>query len=166
MEPAVKLRRASYADWPVLSPLWRAVVAAGDTYFYAPDTPESVAAAFWMPGDPAETWLAEDLNMGVLGTYLLKPNQIGLGDHVANAGFMVDPVVRGRGIGRQLGEHCLARAAELGYRAIQFNAVVANNAIALALWRSLGFVIVGTVPKAFRHHQLGEIDIHIMHRFL
>jgi len=57
-----------------------------------------------------------------------------------------------------------ARAA--GFTAMQFNAVVSANTAAIALWRDLGFVIVGTVPGAFRHPKLGAVDLHVMHRAL
>jgi GNAT superfamily N-acetyltransferase len=102
----------------------------------------------------------------IVGTYTLKANQRGLGSHVANAGFMVRPGLDGRGIGFQLGEHSLVQARAAGFQAMQFNAVVSTNHRAIALWQRLGFAIVGTVPKAFRHRQLGLVDLHIMHRFL
>jgi GNAT superfamily N-acetyltransferase len=185
---ALRIRRATRADWPALWPLWHAVVVAGETYPYDPDTGYAAAMELWLPAEPAETWLAETTEImettetteiapagakpaspaaaRIVGTYLLRPNQPGLGDHVANAGFMVDASIRQRGVGRVLGRHCLARAAATGYRAMQFNAVVVSNTASLALWRSLGFLIVGTVPNAFRHRRLGDVDIHVMHRFL
>jgi GNAT superfamily N-acetyltransferase len=102
----------------------------------------------------------------VVGTYLLKPNAPEPGAHVANAAFMVAPAARGAGIGRLLAEHCISRAKDLSYIAMQFNAVVATNVGAIELWKSLGFAIVGTVPAAYRHRTAGLVDIHIMHRAL
>ena len=102
----------------------------------------------------------------VLGTYKVGPNRKTLGDHVANASFMVGSRSRGRGVGRALGEHCLDRARQQGFAAMQFNAVVATNTSALRLWRSLGFIIVGTIPDGFRHPRYGLVDFHVMHRFL
>jgi ribosomal protein S18 acetylase RimI-like enzyme len=168
MTSEVRIRRATGADWPALWPLWHEVVAAGDTYTYARDTPSDEARGLWLPPAPAETWLAEDGAGagGVLGTYLLKPNQPGAGSHVANAGFMVSGAARGRGLGRRLAEHCLDRAREAGYRAMQFNAVVATNTGAIALWRALGFEVVGTVPGAFGHPEYGYVDLKVMHRAL
>ena len=87
----------------------------------------------------------------IVGSYILRANRPGLGDHVANAGFMVDPGARGLGIGRALGEHCLSEARRLGYRAMQFNFVISTNESAVRLWQQLGFKIVGTLPGAFRH---------------
>jgi GNAT superfamily N-acetyltransferase len=85
---------------------------------------------------------------------------------VATAGFMVDPQHAGRGVGRALGEQAPAWARTQGYRAMQFNAVVQTNSRAVALWRSLGFGILATVPEAFHHPVRGYVGLHIMHRHL
>jgi ribosomal protein S18 acetylase RimI-like enzyme len=98
--------------------------------------------------------------------YKMIPNHGGLGDHVANASFMVDPAAQGHGAGRAMGEHCLDQARKAGYRAMQFNLVISTNTGAVSLWKTLGFQIVGTLPKVFRHHTLGEVDAYVMHRFL
>jgi GNAT superfamily N-acetyltransferase len=100
----------------------------------------------------------------ILGSIFIKPTQPSLGDHIANAGFMVSVKARGRGLGRQLGEFAIPEAKRLGFTAMQFNYVVASNEGAVKLWLDLGFEIIGTVPGAFRHLSLGPIDIHIMHR--
>ncbi len=102
----------------------------------------------------------------VLGTATMGPNRPGRGAHVATASFMVADDGRGRGVGRALGEHMLAWATQQGYRAVQFNAVVETNTAAVALWRSLGFVVIGTVPEAFDHPSRGFVGLHVMHRFL
>ncbi|GAA0916881.1 N-acetyltransferase [Virgisporangium ochraceum] len=161
----IEIRRASTADWPAVWPLWQAIVSAQETYMYDPFTAAEQAQRIWFPDPPAETYVAVD-GTSIVGTYLLKPNAVGPGSHVANAGFMVAPSARGKGIGRGLAEHCLQRAAELNYLAMQFNAVVATNTGAIGLWQSLGFSIVGTVPQAYRHRTSGLVDIHVMHRTL
>ena len=102
----------------------------------------------------------------MVGTYCLRPNQAGLGDHVANAGYMVAPAARGRGIARSLCAHSLEVARAAGFRAMQFNSVVASNEAAIRAWRSQGFAIVGRVPAAFRHRRRGLTDVLVMHRFL
>jgi L-amino acid N-acyltransferase YncA len=165
MESGMEIRFASEADWPAIWPIWHAVVAAGETYCWLPETDELAARELWMLPPPAEVFVAVDSGR-VVGTALLQPNKPGLGDHVANAGFMVDPGAQGRGIGRALAEHVLARARERGYLAMQFNAVVATNTGAVKLWRSLGFDVVGTVPEGFRHPWRGPVDLLIMYRRL
>jgi ribosomal protein S18 acetylase RimI-like enzyme len=85
---------------------------------------------------------------------------------VANASFMVAPAAAGRGVGRALAVEVLERARAAGYRAMQFNAVVATNVRAIALWESMGFAVVGRVPGAFRHARDGEVDLLVMHRWL
>jgi L-amino acid N-acyltransferase YncA len=162
---AMEIRRANDRDWPQIWPIWHEVVAAGETYTWAPDTGEADARALWMLPSPAEVYIAI-IDQGIVGTAVLKPNQPGLGNHIANASFMVTSSVAGRGVGRLLAEHVLDRARTAGYRAMQFNAVVSTNTRAVRLWRSLGFEIIGTVPKAFRHTRAGLVDLHVMHRGL
>jgi GNAT superfamily N-acetyltransferase len=79
---------------------------------------------------------------------------------------MVAPEAAGRGIGRSFAEHVIDEARHLGFTGMQFNAVVATNTRAIALWASMGFDIVGTVPDAFRHTTQGPTAIHIMYRSL
>jgi ribosomal protein S18 acetylase RimI-like enzyme len=98
--------------------------------------------------------------------YKLGPNQVGRGAHVANASYMVSPAAQGVGVGRLLGEHSLAEARRQGYLAMQFNYVVSTNTAAVKLWKKLGFSIVGTLPKAFRHTRLGYVDAYVMYQLL
>ncbi len=162
----VTVREATDADWPGIWSFLRGIVAAGDTYTWDRDTTEATARAKWMRQPPGRTVVAVDGGGTVVGTAESHPNQAGAGAHVANAGFMVEPAYGGRGIGRLLAEHVLDRARADGYRAMQFNAVVETNTGAIALWRSLGFDIVGTVPGAFDHPTRGPVGLHVMHRFL
>ena len=161
---ACTIRRATPADWPALWPIVAATIAGGDTYALDPAMSEAEARDYWM-GAGVATYLAE-LGGEVVGTYALRANQRGPGAHVANAGYMVRPGDFGRGIGAQLAAHSLDAARAAGFEAMQFNAVVSTNLRAVALWQRLGFAIVGTVPRAFRHGTLGDVDIHVMHRFL
>lgn len=164
MTMASNIREATQADWPGIWKVFQIVVGAGDTYSYAPDTTQDEARRVWATA-PARTYIAVD-NGAIIGTYMLRPNQPGLGAHVSNAGFMVLPGAAGRGVGRAMGEHALEQARLQGYKAMQFNFVVSTNVRAIALWKSLGFSIVGTVPEAFNHPEKGLVDIHIMHRRL
>jgi len=102
----------------------------------------------------------------ILGMYKFRANQRDLGSHVANASFMVSPAAHGMGVGKAMGQHCLMEARRAGYVAMQFNFVVSTNTGAVSLWKKLGFSIVGTLPKAFKHQQLGCVDVYVMHRFL
>jgi len=158
------IRDAGPEDWAGIWPFFRQIVAAGETYTWPPDMSEDDARAAWFPS-PGRTVVASVAGT-VVGTAKTQPNQAGPGAHVANASFMVDPAYGGRGIGRALGEHVLAGARADGYRAMQFNAVVASNAGAVRLWSSLGFTVVGTVPAAFDHPRLGPVPLLIMYRTL
>lgn len=162
----MKVRVATDADWDDIWPIWHAIVAAGETYVWAPETNRDEGRRLWMLPPPAEVLVLEDDDGRLRGSAVVKPNQPGLGDHVANASFMVDPGAQGRGVGRRLAEVVLERARVAGYQAMQFNAVVSTNVAAMRLWTSLGFAIVGTVPGAFRHPRLGLVDLHVMHRSL
>ena len=160
----MNIRRATESDWPALWSIISHVVRTGDTYTLAPDSTEADARTYWID-DVLETWVAEE-DGEVIGTYVLRANQRGLGSHVSNVGYMVRPGLGGRGIGWQLGQHSLGNAKALGFQAMQFNAVVSTNTRAVELWKRLGFSIIGTVPKGFRHQALGLVDLFIMHRFL
>ena len=131
---------------------------------YAPDTPEEESRGIWFASG-SRVYVAVE-GEDIVGSYLIKPNQPGLGNHVANAAYMVHPEHRGRGIARLMGEHSLVEAKTAGFRAMQFNIVVSANDPAVKLWQSLGFDIIGTIPEAFRHGRLGFVDAYIMHRTL
>jgi GNAT superfamily N-acetyltransferase len=160
----VNIRLAEERDWPALWSIIATVIKTGDTYTLEPDASEAAAKKYWVD-DVLETWVAEE-DGEVVGTYVLRANQRGLGSHVSNVGYMVRPGYGGRGIGMQLGEHSLANAKKKGFQAMQFNAVVSTNTRAVELWKRLGFTIIGTVPKGFRHQALGLVDLYVMHRFL
>jgi ribosomal protein S18 acetylase RimI-like enzyme len=152
-----------------LWPIFKAVIADGDTYSYPPDLDQATACAMWTSA-PARCFVARRVDESgkdvVVGGYTLRPNQPGLGNHVANAGYMVAPNARGQGIASRLCEHSLEQARHTGFTAMQFNFVVSSNAAAVRLWQRHGFVIVGQIPGAFRHVTLGPTDVYVMHRHL
>lgn len=146
--------------WHMLEP----VIRAGETYALPRDWSKGDALRYWCAPNH-RVWVAEE-NSKILGTYFLQANQLGGGDHVANAGFVTDPIATGRGIATALCSHALELAASLGFKAMQFNFVISTNEPAVALWKKLGFGIVGTLPKAFRHPGRGFVDVYVMYREL
>ena len=158
------IRRATEPDFAAMWPIFRAVVATETTYVFAPDSSQEDAFAYWF--GPGVTSYVAEAEGRIVAMYKLVANQRDLGSHVANASFMVDPLHGGRGVGKALGLHCLREARRAGFLAMQFNFVVSTNEAAVALWRRLGFTIVGTLPKVFRHRERGYVDAYVMHRFL
>ena len=156
------IRAADRSDWPSIYPFFAAIVAAGETYAYPDGLTSSEAEPLWMEAAPGATVVAEEDGV-VLGSAKMGPNRPGRGAHVATASFMVDPRRQRRGAGRALGEYVVSWARSAGYHSMQFNAVVATNVGAVALWRSLGFHIVGTVPEAFDSAGHGLVGLHVMH---
>lgn len=92
----------------------------------------------------------DEESCGICGLYILHPNNIGRCGHICNASYAVRRDCRGRHIGEALVRHCLAQGKELGFRILQFNAVVRSNTAALSLYRKLGFVQLGIIPGGFR----------------
>jgi L-amino acid N-acyltransferase YncA len=160
----LRIRPATATDSDAIWSIFQAVIAPGDTYAFDPAMSRRDALAYWFQSG-IWTYVAER-DGEIVGTYIIRANQPGLGSHVANAAFMVSPQARGIGVGRQMGEHCLGEARRLGFRAMQFNFVVSTNQTAIRLWESLGFKIVATLPGAFRHSIKGFVDVHIMFRKL
>ena len=152
------------ADWPALWAIIAPILEAGETYPQPPETTEAAAKAWWID-DHRAVYVAE-LDGIVVGTYYLTDNKPGLGSHVANAGYMVGPAARGRGVGRAMGAHSLTAARELGYLALQFNLVVVTNAASIRIWEELGFSRAGLLPKAFRHAKRGLVDALVMYKWL
>jgi L-amino acid N-acyltransferase YncA len=160
----MQIRPAINADRDAIWNIFHEIIAAGDTYAFDPQMPREEALAYWFRAD-THTYVAEE-DGGVVGTYILRPNQSGPGSHVANAAFMVARDAEGAGVGRRMAEHCLSEARRMGFRGMQFNFVVSTNVRAIHLWNQLGFKIVGTLPGAFRHPEKGFVDVYVMYRSL
>jgi L-amino acid N-acyltransferase YncA len=166
-DPTIRIRAAEPHDWSAIWHFMQPIVAAGETFSWDRDIAEDEARRSWCHDElPGRTFVAVDGEGSVIGSAESEPNHGGPAAHVATASFMVDPNHRGKGVGRALCRHVLETARADRYRAIQFNAVVETNAAAVALWRSLGFEILATVPEAFHHPTAGYVGLHVMYRRL
>ncbi|TDD68489.1 GNAT family N-acetyltransferase [Jiangella aurantiaca] len=162
----MEIRDARADDWPAIWPILRQIVAAGETYTLPRDLHAETGRRIWLLEPPDRTVVAVDDDGTVLGSAKMNRNHMGPASHIASASFIVAPEHSGQGVGRALGEHVLDWARAAGYRAMQFNAVVETNTRAVALWRSLGFEVIGTLPEGFQHPVHGYVGLHIMHRRL
>lgn len=162
---AVRIREVRDADWLAVWGLLEPVFRAGETYAVSPDICADEARRVWVDV-PTATFVAVGDEDDILGTYYLKPNQAGPGDHVANCGYVVSEAARGRGVASAMCEHSQREAAARGFRGMQFNLVVSTNRGAVALWERHGFEIVGVLPGAFRHPHCGPVDAHVMFKTL
>lgn len=160
----MQIRPATQEDIPAILDIVAPILRAGDTYAIDPNMTDDEIIGYWMGRDKL-TLIAEE-DGDVVGTYYIRQNQGGGGSHVCNCGYMTSPKASGRGIARRMCEDSLVRAKEMGYRAMQFNFVIASNAAAVHLWPKLGFEVVGRLPDAFMHPTLGETDALVMYRKL
>jgi L-amino acid N-acyltransferase YncA len=158
------IRPAHTADreaiWSILEP----IIRFGNTYTLPRDMSREDALLYWLSKNH-EVFVAEDEH-SIVGTYYLGVNQRGGGSHVANCGYMTAQTAAGRGIAGCMCAHSLARARQRGFKAMQFNFVVSTNDRAVRLWQRNGFRIVGHLPKAFLHPDLGYTDAYVMYREL
>ena len=163
MTVSIRLLEASVCPslWPVL----HATFSKGDTYTYSPDSTEDEIFAAWTK-TPKATFVACDETGQILGSYYIKPNQPGNASHVCNCGYVVSEIARGKGVAALMCEHSQATAIDLGFLAMQFNFVVSTNSGAVRLWQKLGYDIVGTLPRAFRHPEAGLVDAYVMYKWL
>lgn len=160
----VDIRKAEDRDKPAVWRIIQSVIAGGDTYVFDPDTPEDEMMAYWFSPEKY-VYVAEE-DGKVLGTYWIKANQPGLGSHVGNGAYMVSPDAKGNGVGRKMAEHSIEEARRLGFHSIQFNFVVKSNEVAVNLWKSVGFEVIGEIPDVFNHKQNGLTNALIMYRKL
>ena len=154
------IRAATINDTDAIWEIFEQVIKPGDTFAFHPETPKADFPKYWF-GQGLKVFVAEE-DGKITASYFIKPNQPGLGSHIANCGYMVQPSARGKGLGGKLCAHSIAIACELGYKGIQFNLVVSTNTAAKKLWEQHGFEIIGTIPNGFKHKQLGFVDAYIM----
>lgn len=160
------LRTARLEDFEEIYDIFCKVLSDGKTYSYTTEemTPER-SLAYWISA-PGTHCIVADAGGKVAGVAAVRPNRTGRAGHVANASFIVHPDYRRLGIARALGRQALKYAKKQKYKAMQFNFVVSVNEVAVKLWKSLGFEIVGTLPKGFQHATKGLVDVYIMHQYL
>lgn len=154
------IRPVAPDDAGALADLLLPVFRAGETYTIDPDITAEAALAYWCSAEKTSFVAAADAT--ILGSYYLRPNQPGGGAHVCNCGFITATVAQGQGVARAMLDHALSGATAAGYRAMQFNFVVASNTRAIATWERAGFRIVGRLPGAFAHPTRGYVDALVM----
>ena len=140
------------------------MVAGGDTYMFLPDTPRDQAVDYFL-GPGISSWVIEDEGR-VIGMYKLIPNHGGLGSHVANASFMVDPRRTAKAPDARWANIASTRRARPATKPCSSTSSSAPTPPPWRYGRSSASQIVGTLPKAFRHSPLGQVDAYVMHRFL
>ena len=148
------------ADLPWLTALWNDVLADGVAFPGEELYTEPDFASFLSRQDAVNILLADGVPAGY---YILHPNNIGRCGHVANASYLMDKRFRGQKLGRPLVGHSVETAKALGFRGMQFNAVVAGNRAALSIYQAAGFRMVGTIPGGFRLKGGEYSDMHILY---
>lgn len=146
--------------WAMLAP----VFGAGETYAVPRDIDRAGALAYWLA--PEKTVFLARIEGRAAGTYYLRANQAGPGAHVANCGYITAAWAQGQGVARAMCAHSLMQARAKGFAAMQFNLVASSNTRAVRLWQDMGFGIVGTLPGAFRHPVLGDVNAYVMYQTL
>ena len=165
VQQAFVLDTATPDDFAAVKEIFLHVVDEGETYSYERETlTDEWIRDYWLKN--VITTLVARVDGKVAGVCAIRVNRTGRGNHIANASYIVHHDHRGIGIGHALGRESLRAAAAKGYKAMQFNYVVSTNVKAVALWQSLGFVIIGTMPAGYRHERHGLVDVYMMHRFL
>ena len=142
----MNIRAFTPADIDAANQVWNEVVEAGVAFPQTEKLDRESGLAFFQ--SQSFTGVCEE-DGGLLGLYILHPNNVGRCGHICNASYAVASRARGRGLGEALVRHCLEKARELGFGILQFNAVVSSNTPALNLYRKLGFTQLGTIPGGF-----------------
>jgi RimJ/RimL family protein N-acetyltransferase len=167
-ETPVELVLAGNQDLPLLAKLYDRIVAEGTSYPHERPLTEDEFQDYWVKGKSAVVAYERPRKTDgeLLGAFYLKPNWPGRARHVANAGFIVAPEWRNRGLSWLLGAVMLDYAKELGYRSVIFNLVFSENQVARHLWEKLGFRVLGVIPGAVRKNDGSYQDALIMFRSL
>jgi len=151
------------ADWPEIWTILKPTFWEGASYPCAINISEDDARQYWID-TPQRTIVARDQDGTIIGTFYIRPDQGGLGNHICNCGYVVSKNHRGKGIAVAMCLHSQNLAKNDGFSGMKFNLVVAVNKPAIRAWKKCGLEIIGTTPNAFRHKNLGFVDAHIMYR--
>ena len=143
----MKLREYKDKDLLQMIAIWNEVVEDGIA-FPQEDLLDAVSGKEFFESQ-SYTGVAEDGGQ-IVGLYILHPNNVGRCGHICNASYAVSSHVRGQHIGEKLVLHSLDKASKLGFKILQFNAVVESNIHARHLYERLGFLQLGTIPDGFR----------------
>ena len=143
----MQIRAYTRADLAQMIPIWNEIVEEGIAFPQEDCLDRESGSAFF--ASQSYTGVA-DTDGKIVGLYILHPNNVGRCGHICNASYAVSSSVRGQHIGEKLVLNCLKKAKELGFRVLQFNAVVESNIHARHLYERLGFVQLGTIPGGFR----------------
>ena len=129
--------------------IWNQVVREGIAFPQTDLLTEESGHLFF--SDQSFTGIAYNAQTGeIVGLYILHPNNVGRCGHICNASYAVKKEMRGMHIGEALVTHCKQQGKQMGFRILQFNAVVKSNASALHLYEKLGFTQLGIIPGGFR----------------
>ena len=143
----IQIREYSGADLEGMILIWNEIVEEGIAFPQEDCLDRESGTAFF--ASQSYTGVAES-DGKILGLYILHPNNVGRCGHICNASYAVSSKARGQHIGEKLVLDCLRKAKELGFRVLQFNAVVESNVHARHLYERLGFTQLGTIPGGFR----------------
>ena len=141
------IREYEQKDMKDMIRIWNEVVDEGIAFPQEDCLDMESGAAFFT--SQSYTGVAE-ADTGIVGLYILHPNNVGRCGHICNASYAVASEARGKHIGEKLVLDCLSKGKQLGFRVLQFNAVVENNIHARHLYERLGFTQLGTIPGGFR----------------
>ena len=164
----ITIRAFRNSDLDAMREIWNEVVLEGNAFpQIEPLASREEAERFFTSqsfAGVAES--ADEAGGAILGLYILHPNNVGRCSHLSNASYAIRSYARGLHIGEALVRHCMAKGKELGFRVLQFNAVVKSNTGAIHLYEKLGFVRLGEVPGGFMCKDGSYEDIVLFYHIL
>ncbi|GIO91540.1 GNAT family N-acetyltransferase [Paenibacillus lactis] len=145
---SISVRKFTHVDIPAMISIWNEVVMDGIAFPETELLDEKSGLDFFESQSFTGIAFEEETDK-IVGLYILHPNGVGRCSHISNASYAVKSGERGKRIGEMLVRHCIAEAREIGFKILQFNAVVSTNIAALQLYKKLGFIQLGVIPEGF-----------------